>query len=273
MRNGGPRDRLIRRIPFRVRRQLRLLERELPLRARDSIPDFLDALKVHRQAKPLPPPHLRRRVAGTSSRKAFLQSGEDAARDIFRVCHLSRDPVRNYPAWLDFGCGCGRVSRFFAEAPDVKRLTGVDVDGQQVDWCRSYLHGDYSAIPAAPPTALAGEAFDVVYAGSVFTHLDEAYQNVWLREIHRVLNSGGLLISTTHSPELIWTRPDLTADQRSQLKARGFLFADGNHGFNEKTAFHARDYLLGAWGSLFGLLRYECFGLNRYQDLHVWQKW
>jgi SAM-dependent methyltransferase len=118
-----------------------------------------------------------------------------------------------------------------------------------------------------------GETFDVVCAGSVFTHLDEISQGVWLREIHRILNSGGLLIATTHSPELIWARPDLSADQRRELEVHGFLFASGDSGFNEDTAFHTREYLLSVWGSLFGLLRYECFGLNRYQDLHVWRKW
>ncbi len=267
------RARLVRRIPYRVRRRLRLIEREFPLRIRDAVPDFLDTLKAARRAAPLPTAHLRRRVAGTSSRKAFLESGEEASQDILRAFRLSRDPRRTYGRWLDFGCGCGRVSRFLAEAPDVQSLAGVDVDDQQIVWCRRHLHGEYSLIPATIPTALEAGSFDVVCAVSVFTHLDEPSERSWLTEIHRILSPGGLLIATTHSPQLVWTRPDLSDGKRRQLDQRGFLFAGGNFGFNEDTAFHSNEYLLEVWGRLFGLLRYESFGLNRYQDLHVWQKW
>ena len=41
-------------------------------------------------------------------------------------------------------------------------------------------------------------SFDAVYNFSVLTHLSETVQLQWVREMHRVLRPGGLLICTTH---------------------------------------------------------------------------
>jgi SAM-dependent methyltransferase len=192
---------------------------------------------------------------------------------VTRVFALSRDPHRTYGAWLDFGCGCGRVARYLSVLPEVQRLVGIDIDGEHIAWCRRHLAGDFDATPAQPPTRLLSASFDVVYAGSVFTHLDDGRQRAWLREIHRLLTPGGLLIASTHNPSLVWARPDLSQDQHIRLSSDGFLFAPGQNGFNEDSAFHSREYLMASWGSLFGLRRYESFSLNRFQDLHVWCKW
>ena len=255
----------------RTREGLRRLRVEIRIRAVDFLPDRLEAFR--QRDSPLPPPKLRRRVAGTSSRKFFLRSGREALDDLLRVFSLSRDPTRTYPEWLDFGCGCGRVARHFSDVPEVRGVAGIDVDSEQIAWCRRHLAGDFQVISPHPPTGLASAAFDVVYAGSVFTHFDEEPQHAWLRELHRLLKPGGRLIASTHGPSLIWARPDLGDEQRARLASPGFLFASGRGSFNEDTAFHSRDYLLASWGSLFGLLCFEELGLNRFQDLHVWCKW
>jgi SAM-dependent methyltransferase len=158
--------------------------------------------------------------------------------------------------------------------PYVRQLVGVDVDEELVDWCRNHLGGTYEFIRPTPPMRFAPGRFDVVYAGSVFTHLDEFFQLEWLREIHRTLRpDGGLLIASTHSPGLTYRRRDLSPGQLQKLQTDGFLFAAGAGRFNEDTAFHSQEYLIREWGKLFGLRRHESFGLNGYQDLHVWQKW
>jgi hypothetical protein len=88
-----------------------------------------------------------------------------------------------------------------------------------------------------------------------------------------MLRPGGQLIATTHSPSLTFTRRDLTVAQHGDLQARGFLFAGGNVGFNEDSAFHSRPYLLDTWGKLMGMLLFKNNGMAGYQDLSVWVKW
>ncbi|HYB54481.1 MAG TPA: class I SAM-dependent methyltransferase [Thermoanaerobaculia bacterium] len=239
------------------------------MRARDLLMDVRDRFA----GEPLPPARLRARVAGTSSRRVFATTGAEAAAAIRRVFEATRDPAAEYPRWLDFGCGCGRVARHLAQMPEVRELSGVDIDGVAIAWASKQLPGHYETIESVPPTRLPERRYDVIYAGSVFTHLPEDGQFSWLRELHRLLRAGGLLIASTHPPSLSWTRPDISPADIGVLVSRGFLFLPGRGAFNDDAAFHSREYLLESWGAHFGLRCFLQSGLNNYQDLAVWQKW
>ena len=59
---------------------------------------------------PLPPRRLMVRVAGTADADWFLRSGR-AAYDAI-VAHV---PLAEVDSVLDFGCGCGRVTRYWGD--------------------------------------------------------------------------------------------------------------------------------------------------------------
>jgi SAM-dependent methyltransferase len=242
--------------------------KDLPFRLQDIGPDLRELLS--RSGLPLPPARLRRRVGLTSSRVEFLSVGREVSEMVLRAfeeCHL---PEERYGRWLDFGCGCGRLARFLATAPD-RELYGVDIDHAAIRWMRRHLGPHFVAIGALPPLPFAAAAFDVVCAISVFTHLDEQMQVAWLGELHRILRPGGLLIASTHHEELLVTRPDLTAAERARLAKDGFLFASGKGRFNDNSTFHSLPYLELTWGKLFTLGLYAKRGLGGYQDLSVWE--
>lgn len=209
----------------------------------------------------------------SSSRVNFLAIGKEASLNVAEIFEAARDASAHYPRWLDFGCGPGRVSRHLAGRREVAELWGADVDAEAITWAAAHLPGRYSRIDADPPTPLPASHFDVVYAGSVFTHLDEERQLRWVTELHRILRPGGLLIASTHAPGLSAFRPDLSPQDREQLVSRGFLFAPGSGPFSEDSAFHSPEYLVETWGKLFGLQVYRQFALNAYQDLVAWKKW
>ena len=261
-------------IPAPWRRRLRLFLSEAPQRLRDAVPDAAELLLARPER--MPPARLRRRVSLSSSRREFDDAGRLAARDVLRAFEASRAPGRGYPRWLDFGCGAGRVARHVRASPEVAELHGVDVDREAVTWlaarARGAGAGEFTAIPRHPPTLLPDSFFDVVYAVSVFTHFDERLEGEWLDELVRVLAPGGLLVATTLSPKLVWTRPDLTEDQRRGLSDRGFLFAPGGGPFNEDGAFSSRERLEAVWGRRLRPRLFEEHGLAAYQDLSVWEK-
>jgi len=267
-----PLKRLARRVlPRRVRRWLRGQMLEIPYRLHDLGPDLRERFSRDRESPPLPPAALRRRVGLTSSREEFLTLGRDLSRDLLAAFAEVRRPDESFARWLDFGCGSGRVARFVIAA-GVGTVSGVDVDRPAVRWARRHLGAGFEAIEPRPPLPFPEASFDVVYAVSVFTHLDEAKQLDWLREAHRVLRPGGLLIASTHHEDLAWTRPDLSAAQREKLAAEGFLFAPGDGPFNDDSAFHTPPYLDRVWGGLFARRMYRRQGLVGYQDLSVWAK-
>ena len=124
----------------------------------------------------------------------------------------------------------------------------------------------------ALPTQLSASRFDVVYAVSVFSHFDEGQTDEWLGEIARLLRPGGLFIASTLSPNLTWTRPDLSEEDHRRLQRDGFLFAPGSGPFNENGTFSSRERLLSRWGQVLEPRSFEEHGLAGYQDLSVWEK-
>jgi len=172
---------------------------------------------------------------------------------------------------LDFGCGCGRVARHFIEAVPSATLFGIDVDSEAVRWCSRNLRGNFSAISSAPPTSFRSASFDLIYAVSVFTHLDQPSQDRWLAEIQRLLKPGGIFIASTHHPVLTFERPDLSEGQHRILNESGFLFAPGGGSLNEDSAFHSVEYLGTHWSGWFDQVSYNQHGLAGYQDLSVWR--
>jgi SAM-dependent methyltransferase len=150
-------------------------------------------------------------------------------------------------------------------------VVGIDVDQEAITWCALHLRGEFMAISSVPPTSFRARTFGLIYAVSVFTHLDEGPQNLWLDEIGRLLEPGGLFIASTHNPVLTFERPDLSQAQHRSLLGTGFLFAPGGATFKEDSAFHSPDYLRAQWSHWFEFVRHEQHGLAGYQDLSVWR--
>jgi SAM-dependent methyltransferase len=231
---------------------MRRFIREIPIRIKDAVPDLFD--------RSLPPARLRAAVGIDSSRAHYVLVGSAVADAIVRFAG------RLEGQWLDFGCGSGRIARHIAGKVE---LTGVDIDRDAVAWCASHLRGDFRAIEPQIPLPFEDATFDVVYAVSVFTHLDEEPQFAWLEELRRVLKRGGKLIASTHPPLLTYNRPDMTQADHEGLNATGFAFRAGVGGFNEDSAFHRPDYVLREWRRYFSDVQHHPGGLLGYQDVVV----
>lgn len=99
---------------------------------------------------------------------------------------------------LDFGCGWGRMSRFFLRDLPGKDVWGIDVGPDMISLCQKHFRtGHFELVPAVPPTILKEASFDVIYAYSVFSHLNEEVSLAWIKELSRLLKPGGLLLVTT----------------------------------------------------------------------------
>lgn len=99
---------------------------------------------------------------------------------------------------LDWGVGAGRVARFLA--PSAGAFHGVDVDADNLAWCRDNLTGAYTHIEVDPPTPLAAKQFDFIYGISVVTHLTRDYEKAWLKELRRLIKDDGVVALSIHGP-------------------------------------------------------------------------
>jgi SAM-dependent methyltransferase len=215
---------------------------------------------------PLPPRRLMVRVAMTADADWFLRSGR-AGYDAI-AAHVDLDDIG---AVLDFGCGCGRVTRYFHDFAG--EVAGSDVSAEAIAWCRDNLEfGAFATNRIEPPLAFDDESFDLVYALSVFTHLTDDLQLAWRDELRRVLRPGGSLLLTTHGTSYV---PRLDAHERDRFE-RGQLVVRWAEvaGSNLCSAYHPERYLRDTFAQGFAFLELEPEGArgNPTQDLVLLQK-
>jgi SAM-dependent methyltransferase len=217
---------------------------------------------------PVPPPLLRFRVHGSFDRDQYLQIGEICGQNIKDLLEGVGRDFYSFNTVLDFGCGSGRVLRSFRDRPDSCRLYGTDIDRQAIAWCRKNLDiATWSTNPALPPTAYADDSFDLIYAISVFTHLDEQMQFAWLNELKRISKPDGVLLLSVHGASH-------AKDAQAQLSDEGFLFVVNHSGLFRReglpdfyqTTFHSQAYIEGKWSRLFKILDYRERGIGGVQD-------
>ena len=134
---------------------------------------------------------------GTGGRGALEEAGRFVAA-VDQYAAREGWPVGESTRVLDFGCGWGRMLRFFLNRVDSQNLYGVDVRDESVAMARQLNpFARFIRVEALPPTPFADGFFDLVVAYSVFSHLSEAVSRDWISELARVMKPGGLAIVTT----------------------------------------------------------------------------
>ncbi len=98
--------------------------------------------------------------------------------------------VRN-PRVLDLGCGPGSMTAKLLEIPGI-RLTGVDISPSMIALARQRFPGIDFQVDDMEGLCFEDNGFDLVFCSGVLHHLP-MLQRV-LKEIHRVLKPGGVLL-------------------------------------------------------------------------------
>jgi SAM-dependent methyltransferase len=137
--------------------------------------------------------------------------GDDVMSEGFAVYRLFRNlydhhvgPIARCGNILDFGCGWGRIIRFFLKDIEPSRLLGVDPVEEMVALCKEQNRWcGFERIPNVPPSHLKANTFEWIYSFSVFSHLSEEMHKKLLAELSRLLKPGGLLVVTTCGREFI----------------------------------------------------------------------
>ncbi|MAE77965.1 MAG: methyltransferase type 12 [Planctomycetes bacterium] len=137
---------------------------------------------------------------------------------------------------LDLACGHGRVLRMLQAAFPDAELTACDVDRHGVDFCAA----TFGATPVYSTPELRAVRFDgtydLIWAGSVLTHLPRSRWLEFSECALRALERGGVLVFTTHG-------------RRAAMRARAgdcYLLdpgvIEGLLDEFESTGFASRDY-------------------------------
>jgi SAM-dependent methyltransferase len=138
--------------------------------------------------------------------------------------------------FLDMPCGGGRVTRhlvaFFHEAAGFVS----DIDERKMEFCRRAFN--CSAIKASTDfgTISHGHKFDLIFCGSLFTHLPESAFRPAIDFFSRSLEEDGLAVITLHgraSPSIQRKRRYISEARFEQIekgfRVSGFGYADYEH--------------------------------------------
>ena len=138
---------------------------------------------------------------------------------------------RFLPGWralplLDAGCGTGGN---LAHLPGEGARIGLDRAGEALARCRrrglaQLVRGDVSALP------FSAGCFEAVVSASVIYHQWVSDPGVALRECHRVLRPGGLLLLDVPASDALWSAHDaavMTARRFRASELRELVEANG----------------------------------------------
>ncbi len=121
-----------------------------------------------------------------------------------------------------------------------------------------------------PPLAFEDGLFDLVYAVSVFTHIDRFQQKEWLKEFRRLLRPGGALLLTIYSDAVLDGLNRKTA-QKVRESGHAFCRSEKLKGICPAwyhTAFQTRQSLEDSMRAEFRTSRYFPQALGR-QDIAI----
>ena len=210
-----------------------------------------------------PPDSYQMQSVGHSGRAALTEAGA-----FYR--HIgSQAPLKNARV-LDFGCGWGRILRFFPF--DTSDLHGVDIDPFPLAECRrTGVAGELQQIEPAGRLPYPDGAFDVVYSFSVFSHLPENLARHWAREIARVLKPNGTFVFTTLQRSFFITCQSLHRSRRNDETAKSLMAAFPDPA-TDLANYDAGKLVYGASGGG-GMLDADIYGWASIPRRHVETEW
>ncbi len=140
------------------------------------------------------PPEALRRVG-----QDFLSGGRQNVASMVEILARHGCDVRAADGILDFGCGVGRMIRWLAEEAEAQPVWGVDIEVPAIRWAQQHLSPpfNFSTCTTLPHLPFEDRTFGLVYAGSVFSHIEDL-ADAWLLELRRITRPGGHLYLTVH---------------------------------------------------------------------------
>lgn len=144
---------------------------------------------------PVPPSSMW--VAYGTSDQEYLESGRVDIANMRRIFEQAGSRIETAERILEFGCAAGRCVRWLDDLAVSREIWGVDTWASAILWCKEQLSPPFhfATTSVSPHLPFEDRYFDVIYAGSVFTHIDDM-TDAWFLELRRILRPGGKLYFT-----------------------------------------------------------------------------
>lgn len=149
---------------------------------------------------------------------------------------------------LDLPCGHGRVLRHLVRMFPEAELYACDLDRDGVEYCAQR----FGAVPLQSKPELSqvdfGVEFDLIWVGSLFTHVAEDQSARWLAHLSKFLAPNGIVVATTHGrwSQHVHERSPYIGPERWQTVLEGYRRR--GYGYADYAAEESNDVLPGSYG-------------------------
>jgi SAM-dependent methyltransferase len=176
----------------------------------------------------------------------YFSLGRDAVRSLRIAMRVARKG--EVSSVLDCPSGHGRVLRTLKAAFPDAELTACDIDRDAVAFC-AQTFGATPVYAATRPEDIRFEReFDLIWSGSLLTHLEAERFMGFLRLFESCLAPGGLMVFTTNGPHthrmlrsLLETSPPQTETERVAREQAELYFPVPKGAFEKMAADYERD--------------------------------
>ena len=111
---------------------------------------------------------------------------------------LERAGLKDVETILDFPCGSGRVMRFLRQRFPAAQITACELASGPVQFCVRTFGAEPAFSSLNLDDVLLARKFDLIWCGSLVTHLNKGGIAALFRLFRRHLEPGGLMMFTTH---------------------------------------------------------------------------
>jgi hypothetical protein len=160
----------------------------------------------------------------------YLGVGESAAECITYV--LSGAPSGDVRKFMDFGCGHGRIARHLRALFPAADAVFVDIDPAGSGFCATTFGGSaITSIDDFDKLTLPGN-LDLIWLGSIFTHLDRGRMIALLNVLTSSLSRHGVVAGTFRGETMYKImKEDSAKNRNTELKWRSLLQQYEANGF------------------------------------------
>lgn len=183
------------------------------------------------------PPNLYWEGYGPSA-EAYLASGREHTETMLSILRAAGADPEGFERVLDWGCAAGRMLRWFPRGDRSERW-GCDIKGETIAWCQQNLSPpmDFAATTTLPHLPFEDHYFDLVYCGSVFTHIIDL-PDMWFLELRRILRPGGYGYVTVFDKHAL----QLVLEPTDRVAAAPTWFAEQMRAFDGRTDAFTTDF-------------------------------
>jgi len=216
---------------------------------------------------PIPPKHLWLGYGQTNEQYLF---GKHQIKTMLEILSKSQFEITKNKRILDFGCGAGRMVRWLKPFAIENEIWGTDISSEHIYWANQYLRPPFNFLTntTIPHLPFEDKYFDLIYAGSVFTHIDDLAE-AWLLEMRRILSSDGRLFITIQEKHTMDVLNNKEIYKNSMVKKyinENELFKETKENFNmivgmrgpRSQVFYDIDYFTNSLKTF-----YEVLSVNR----------